>query len=221
MNIILKSHYPISLGFNCSVKHYLDRTFGPRETGTFDWLGTSMWALDLMFREDFAGAFDADKYTPMQILTTGRLVNTHPKYYIVAKHDNMDKTLYAKYQRRLSRLRETLTNTETKVLFIRLEEYRKHRIIYDQYKEYYAKDEVYYIKNLICFLGKQYPNLKFTFILISWTLNTDCVEHMGHKIIIIKAETELGCAWDSTKTLLDSVFTHHAKYLTEQLTEDT
>ena len=208
MNVLL----PISLGYNCYIKRYLD-SISSSETNLFDWLGTSMWGIYLLFQEDFKDAFNRDHYHFVKVTSTRRPVVTHDRYYIRVLHDDMT-TYTEKYLRRLERLKR-LFQTDRHLLFIRLEESQNARIMYDQYKDYYQHDELHYIRLLTEYLVTNYPNLQFSFIHIKPINEGEpeifTTKHLEHQIIQITTRTEF--VWDKCTTQLAEIFKGASKVL--------
>lgn len=190
-------YLPISLGYNCYVKRYID-TIWSGETNLFDWIGTSMWGILMLFQEDFKDAFERDFYSFVKITTERRPILTHNKYYIRVLHDEMD-TYTQKYLRRLERLKTILNtandNSDIHLLFIRLEESQYARIMYENYAEYYRHDELHYIKLLTEFLVTNYPKLQFTFAYIRPDTGTgtrsSIHDYLGHRIVEINTDIEI------------------------------
>jgi len=93
------------------------------------------------------------------------------------------------YERRIIRLKYLLSN-EKKVLFIRYEEPLKNRIMYNEYKEYYKKSELEYIKDYYNIIKNQYPNLNFQIIYLSQIHPTSYLKEFNLIILSFKKEKE-------------------------------
>jgi hypothetical protein len=203
----LEGYIPISLGYNCYIKRYLD-TIRSSETNLFDWLGTSMWGILSLFQADFKDAFDRSHYSLVKVTTTRRPIVTHNQYYIRVLHDDMN-TYTEKYLRRLERLKRLLDDDQTgHILFIRLEESQSARISYDHYKHHYQHDELHYMRLLVEYLVTNYPKLQFSFVYIKPSTGAvpeaTAFEHLGHRVVQISTGSEL--SWDKCTTQLAELF---------------
>lgn len=183
----------ISLGYNCFIKTYTNNISIKQETNFFDYIGISMWAINKLFENNFTNLFNEDEYENLKIMTDNLYAITNKQYYLRCIHEfknntninlikfNIDKTIDQKiiddvklqfntfkerYERRIIRLKDLLTK-EKKILFIRLEEIMKDRIIYDEYKSYFEKSELDYIIDYSKMIQINYPNLDFKIIYIS------------------------------------------------------
>jgi hypothetical protein len=152
-----------------------------------------MWAINKLFENNFTNLFNEDEYENLKIMTDNLYAITNKQYYLRCIHEfknntninlikfNIDKTIDQKiiddvklqfntfkerYERRIIRLKDLLTK-EKKILFIRLEEIMKDRIIYDEYKSYFEKSELDYIIDYSKMIQINYPNLDFKIIYIS------------------------------------------------------
>ena len=119
----MKNYKIYSLGYNCCVKRYIDTISKKGATNLFDYIGSSMWAINKLFENDFQDLFDINMYKNMEI-TPNYNVITNEKYYFRFLHDlkTMDnfKKFKESYERRIIRFKEDLNN-KNKILFIRLE----------------------------------------------------------------------------------------------------
>ena len=113
------------------------------------------------------------------------------------------------YERRIIRFKEDLDN-ENKILFIRLEESHKDRIIYDQYKEYLKKNELEYLKDYFIFLKTKFPFLNFKIIYISEIFETSILNY--YDILILKKNNEL-INWDNCIVILTNLFKEYKEII--------
>jgi hypothetical protein len=148
----------ISLGCNCSIKIFLNKIID-QPTNIFDWLGTPMWGINKFIDNNF-NLFNQEDYKKIQIFSenieyTHLICNT--KYYFKCIHDlptdsvinktnivhnkngeiikiNYFTNFINKYKRRVERFNEIL-NSNKLIVFIRLEECMKNKIIHEEYKE--------------------------------------------------------------------------------------
>jgi hypothetical protein len=176
-----------------------------QETNFFDYTGTPMWAINELITNNFTNFFDKNKYQEIQ--TKSSNINkyiTHIDYYIRFPHDirnynelnsNIFSDFCQKYKRRIIRLNDIL-NKNKKVLFIRTQEQMNNRILFEQHKEKYAKNELEYIINFSNIIKSKYPNLDFKILYLSETNKQDYLQEnniviIQHKIPIIFTNYEI------------------------------
>ena len=205
MNIFDK-YILLSLGSNCNVKKYIDTIKPNNPTQFFDYIGTSMWAINELIENDFTDIFNKDDFENMRTNTKYGNIVTNKKYYLRFLHDlkniDHDKTkVYTinnnihvckannfaeckdKYDRRRQRFIDILTSSN-KILFIRLEEDNRDRIIYDIYKDKLQKSELEYTFDLSNTLKRKYTSLDFMILVISF--NHDTTYYQEHNVIVLK-----------------------------------
>ena len=197
MDLYLKDFKIISLGYNCRIKMFTIDLKISQETNFFDYIGTPMWAINKLFEDDFSNVLNFNDYDLLTINSDLFVLTNKTYYIrvlhefnnksfpinnrlgpnlLISKEQlkkNTMREIYKtfnkfkdSYERRIIRLKSLLTN-EKKVLFIRYEEQKKNRIIYNQYKKYYEKSELEYIKDYYHIIRNQYPNLDFQIIYLS------------------------------------------------------
>uniref|UniRef100_A0A6C0E1T5 Papain-like cysteine peptidase n=1 Tax=viral metagenome TaxID=1070528 RepID=A0A6C0E1T5_9ZZZZ len=194
MNKFLKSFDKIiSLGSNCYIKMFLDSHLKKEETQFFDYIGTSMWSINELIKNDFQGLYDYKNFEKKHILNKGdKYIFTNNLYYVRFKHDfnqnfssnvndiKEDKKFLEfvnKYKRRQKRFMEIL-NSKENILFIRYEEDNKDRIKY-----YEEKDEIEFIYEFMKILKTINPNKKFFFILLS---HEKSLEDKDNNLFVVK-----------------------------------
>ena len=194
MNKFLKSFDKIiSLGSNCYVKMFLESQFKKEETQFFDYIGSSMWSINELLKNDFKGLYDYKNFEKKHILNKGdKYIFTNNLYYLRFKHDfkqNFNSNIndikedvkflefINKYKRRQNRFIQLLNNKET-ILFIRYEEDNKYRVKY-----YEKKDELEFIYEFMKILKTINQDKKFFFILLSHDKN---FEDKDNNLLVIK-----------------------------------
>jgi hypothetical protein len=127
---------PVSLGFNCSVARCIEllseRDGHFYERQVFDWLGTSMWAIVMLIKDEFRELLDKRllEYRKRYI-HTDELYPTNIKYDIPMLHEFEKRNsvrvreaelvpIVEKYQRRIARFNGLLRG-DKEIVFIRLE----------------------------------------------------------------------------------------------------
>jgi len=127
----------LSIGSNCYPKFFIKRILQPPygETELFDYIGTSMWAINSLLRHNFQNMLIDEEYALLPILTKGNPIVTNTRYYLRFRHDlktvNHAKSSIFKDKilRRVNRFKKIL-QTSRNVLFIRLQENMENRISY-------------------------------------------------------------------------------------------
>lgn len=201
----MENYKIISLGYNCFVKKYVDGKFGKFETNFFDNTGISMWAVNELFENDFSDLFNIEDYEKMEIIPRYS-VYTNKKYYLRCLHDLPDLSRFniykESYERRIKRLDDTIKNKN--ILFIRVEEHQKNRIIYDFYKEKFAKSELDYNKEFSNIIKNKYPNTKFKIIYISDIYDMQLFEDSN--LLVLKNSDKQPWNWANSYSKINTIF---------------
>lgn len=216
MNFIRSFDKIISLGSNCYVKMFLDSVKLKLQTQFFDYIGSSMWVINDLFKENFNDLFDGiDSLEKKRIMDSGddQYILTHKKYYLRFKHDfkqNFDseikenikpvdfKNVRDKYERRKERLIDILNDDEKTLLFIRYEEEQQDRIKYFEDK----KSEIEYIYEFIEIIKQKYPLKKFCILLLSHELEND---KRDENLIILKMIEKINVWTESPKKIRNTI----------------
>ena len=195
MKLLQKFDKIISLGSNCFIKMFVEHIGIHEETNYFDYLGSSMWAVNELFMKNtFSEIFDnKDDFVNMQIFDCGdKFLVTNQKYYLRFKHDFKQKyeiyrpnplTNFPKiklsYQRRHQRMMEYLRSTTKKFLFMRFAEDYKHRttIMKDE-------NELSLLIKLSNYFQETYKSLSFTIMFLSPSHDTQFLR--DERIVIIQ-----------------------------------
>lgn len=189
MTELLKSYDMVSLGATCSCKKYITIHIKKDMYQIFDYVGTSMWSIIELLKNDFAGLLDKDKLVKMNIRSQNELVWTNVTYYVRFLHDLMDakhinKTI-EKNERRIARFK-SLINQNKPLILLRLEESQKNRIRYEQYNKYLDKTEHEYVVELSKWL-KLNTKLKFRILYLG---TKDTHYDVVNNIIFIKTNID-------------------------------
>ena len=217
MDFILSFDKIISLGCKCYVKLFLDSIKHKSETQFFDYIGSSMWAINDLFKDDFSELFDngIDDIEKKKILYSGfdKYILTHKKYYLRFKHDFRQNCnsgikeniksedfnkVSEKYLRRKERLINILNEDKETLLFIRYEENQENRIKYFGDK----KSEIEYIYEFIDIIKQKYPLKKFCILFLSDTMEND---KRDENLIILKNLSRINIWTQSPKKIKNTI----------------
>ena len=218
----------ISLGSNCYNKIYLNKIGIKRETNYFDYIGTSMWAINELFiMNKFKDVFsNKDNFINMEILTTkeNRYIITNKQYYLRFKHEfnknNIDtyEKIKNSYERKYQRLFQYLTTLKN-ILFIRYEEEHHNRIIYKEYSEKYKHDELHYLKELSLYFKKTFPSLNFNIIFLTSNI-TDNKYLEDYNIMILYVENKSNIKWYNSHNDLKNIFNDNGDFIEKYIFND-
>jgi hypothetical protein len=142
----LSNYIPISLGYSCYPAMFItklglaDSKFYERYV--FDWLGTSMWSICKVMENDFADFVDRESLVERNhnslskecyiTNTKNNIIFLHDFHYLDTLTDEFVKGVRDKYARRIERFTSVLAS-EQRILFIRLERWRKDLINFPEY----------------------------------------------------------------------------------------
>ncbi len=110
-------------------------------------------------------------------------------------------------KRRITRFK-TILSTEKKILFMRLEEETKERIIYDKFKDKFIKTELDNILEFSNIIKNQYPNLNFKIIYISKLHESSIIDN----VIILKNNFD-NLIWDNCTESFNKIFNDNKNLL--------
>jgi hypothetical protein len=168
---------PISLGYNCHVKVYIDRIGESIERAyfhqPFDWIGTPMWAICEAIETDFSGFCDRSLITlrkrfadkPDEFLTHSQYIFSYIHDFGKNIHSISEekwKAVSEKYQRRIERWKTTLQSGKP-LLFIRLETDQANRIEYPEFER--EHDEKFYVEKFADLMKT--ASIPFTLLFLS------------------------------------------------------
>ncbi len=182
--------YPISLGFNCHVKVFIDM-LGEMDSTIykrlpFDWIGTPMWAICDLFKHNFQDFTKKEFYKVKPRFSNKEdLYLTHDKYDFVFVHDygktidTIPEEKYKKveedYKRRVLRFNAIL-NSPMKLLFIRLEQEIENRIeLPDKQKEH---EEYFYVEQFADLLKEKGHTFTILYLTTSQKTGFDKVRNI-------------------------------------------
>jgi len=131
MNTFFNTKYDkiISIGSNCYPKFFIKNILRPSygETELFDYLGTSMWSINALLRNDFQDMLIDKEYELMPILNDWGPIVTNKRYHLRFAHDlktvkDAESSVFkSKILRRVDRFKAIL-QTSKNLLFIRFQE---------------------------------------------------------------------------------------------------
>lgn len=166
MTSLLEKHKVVSLGCSCFCMKYISTHIKGQQYNIFDYIGTSMWSILELLKNNFDGLMDKENIKKIPIKHDYPSIHTNAKYYVRFLHERMDEknidiTINAN-ERRIQRFKSMLNNEGT-IIFLRFEESQENRIKYDEYNEYTKKPEHDYVLETSKWL-KNNTKLKFRII---------------------------------------------------------
>jgi hypothetical protein len=87
MDFYIKNYKIISLGYNCTIKGYLESFIKDEPTNLFDYTGSPMWGINNFFENNFSSLFNLEDYDYFHILKNDKKTVTNKKYYFRYKHE--------------------------------------------------------------------------------------------------------------------------------------
>lgn len=215
MTDLLKKYHMISIGATCSCKRYIAENIKKDMYQIFDYVGTSMWSIVELLKNDFDGLLSKEHIKMMQIKSVKESMYTNEKYYVRFLHDLMgerhiDKAI-EKNTRRINRFRELINGKES-IIFFRIEEIQEGRKLYDMYEKYTKYPELYYVIEMSRWL-KQNKTLKFRIIHFG-TNQTKYDE--DNNIIFINTDIN-NHGWDNCVKSMDAVMNDNRDVIEEGL----
>jgi len=217
----------ISIGYSCGPKIFLNEK-KKEEYLVFDYIGTSMWAINLLINNDFEDFLSINNIKKMQINENTKIY-TNEKYYIRFFHEidikmnELNKVyiqdLKEKYERRIARFNDLLNeyNTNNKILcFVRTQECVDGRIIYDEYKKYFEKSEYEHLCDFSTLIKTKYPTMKFIILYINYSENL--VFDKNNNIVSFK-KTKKQDTMVNFKILMENIFSKNIEYVNDCLSE--
>jgi hypothetical protein len=168
--------FPISLGFNCHVKVYIQMLGEIERIGymrqPFDWIGLSMCSLCQIVKSNYANFVSKDTLELRQrFVKDERQYMTNTKYNCVFMHDfgkntcNISDTQFTEieedYTRRVQRWKATIESGKH-ILFIRLEMDEKERVAYPGFSQEDDVNEKKYLEEFAQLMLEK--NIRFTIL---------------------------------------------------------
>lgn len=136
------------------------------------------------------------------------------KFLLIKKKTDIERNFSdfkSTCERRILRLKNIL-NEEKNILFIRLEESMKNRIIYNEYKDNFKKTELEYIKDYSNIIKLQYPNLNFKIIYISKLNQTNLIKE--YNLLVLNTDTDT-INWTNCVAKFKELFDTYSELLKE------
>jgi hypothetical protein len=215
MNEIFKHYKILSLGCNCYARLYLTSLKILQETHFFDYIGSSMWAINELIENNFEDCVNM-KFFKKLLIVEGKSMIINTKFYLRFPHDfkipgkfyNNDviREFQLKYKRRVERFERCLKN-EQKIVFIRIEESRD-RVKYEEYEDKMARREIEYVVEFVEILKRKYPGLWFKIIFISRVEETEMMDDVLvlHSDVVVE-EKEMGELMERNREMVE-IFLH-------------
>jgi len=196
----------ISLGANCYPKFFISKVLKPvsGETDLFDFIGASMWSINALLLNDFAGLDDHRNFALVPILEGEEPVVTNTKYHLRFKHDlanavDANKAVFKdKLARRVNRFKAGVTADS--VLFIRQQEDQIRRLPYSRSNA--LRSEAEELDEFIDILYMKYKCKKVVVIYINLDLDG---WNERHDILSVKID-RLDYEWATAHKVIQALF---------------
>lgn len=207
MTSLLKKYKVVSLGCSCLCIKYIFTHVKGEQYNIFDYIGTSMWSILELLKNDFDGLMKKENIKKIQIKNSGPSIYTNIKYYVRFLHERMDEKnidlTIKTNERRIQRFKSILEKGG-EVIFLRFEESQENRIKYDEYSEYNKKSEYYYLLETSEWLKK---NTKLKFMIIYLGSSPTKYDN-DNNIIFININTN-DYNWTNCEKLIDITLNNH------------
>lgn len=222
-----------SLGYNCYTKLYFNSKKMDQETQFFDYIGTSVWSIIDLLKNDFDGMFDKSNYKILNVMKSGdnQFLVVNEKYFIRCKHE-FKKTLDRKFdpeilneyeinkeelddfiekmKRRKERFMNMFTNNKS-LLFIRYEEDPTGRHDLKQFDEKFNLSYIDNLRILSDMFKKINPVKKIVILNISH--RHDITEHIKEYGIIKLRMRKRIDNWKKCVEDFEKVFSNEQKFI--------
>jgi hypothetical protein len=213
----------ISLGYICNVISYANSQKELKKNlkkGMFDRIATPMWALNELIKNDFEDFFLDENIKENQLFDQSKRKEWYDsKYYVRFLKTTSIERIRNILDEKKNNMVDLLKNETEPILFIRCAEIHKsdkmgQRIIFDQYKSQYSKEESEYVKEFSDILKSKYPNLKFKILYVNFEkVNSYDME----KQIITISTTESEFSQIEQPKVLKNIIEKNKAYIEEHL----
>ena len=221
-----KYSYAVSLGSSCFTRRFIEVCQMSDEYLFFDWIGSSMWAINELVQNRFEGIDQVQKYQPIVIKKSDeKKIITHKEFYLRFLHDfppfihargvrlyaepeknHLDQVIQ-KYRRRADRFLNVIKSLKA-ILFIRIEEEVSDRISYPKY----ALKQKNELQELFCFteqVRKLNPELDFQVLFFSKSFETK--RHEQENVFVVGHQVHLD--WQNCAGELTQLVKMHSEFL--------
>lgn len=144
----------ISLGYNCNPKCFINVIKEKSETQLFDWIGTTIWGINNLVKNNFSDILNEDKLTDYTF--DNYITSMNPKYFFRFYHQRIKQSenklsklfnfsISKQYERRIKRFID-LMESDNDIIFLVLEENLPNRIetLPEEAKEYFPSSNENY-----------------------------------------------------------------------------
>ena len=208
----------LSLGSNCYPKLFIEKIIKPPygQTELFDYIGTSMWSIHQLLKNDFVDMINNSYLQLQQTIEGEKPIVINTKYYLRFKHDlkevprTKDSEFHKKIKRRILRFKENSIQFD-KILFIRHQETQTKRIPFGIQQTQQTCSELEELRHVLDILQVRYNSKNVKVIYIN--LDTDGWNEK-HDIFSVKIDS-LDYDWKEAHTVIKTLF--EEKKVMEQL----
>lgn len=221
-----KYSYAVSLGSSCFTRRFIETCKMSDEYLFFDWIGSSMWAINELLQTRFKGIDQVEKYQPLEIKKSDeKKIITHKDFYLRFLHDfppfihargirlyvepekNHLQQVIQKYRRRADRFLNVIQNLKA-ILFIRIEEEVIDRISYPKYAQK-QKNELQELFRFTEKVKELNPELDFEVLFFSKSFETK--RHVQEHVFVIGHQVDID--WKNCAAELTQLVQLHSEFL--------
>jgi hypothetical protein len=149
MSNTLKKFKVLSIGTNCFGRKYIEKYIEPRELHVFDRIGTTMWSIVQLVKNDFDGLLDKNNFELTKIYENDVPIYVNQRYFAKFLHDDFsDKKINETaetYKRRIDRFKQSLKSNKF-IIFLRIQEWQVGQILNEECKKHNQKREYEYLE---------------------------------------------------------------------------
>ena len=207
----------ISLGYNCTIKRIISELFLIKaENNFFDYIGSTVWAINELLENNFANLFNKENYKNIQIyISQQNYYLTNIQYYLIFLHELDVNTVsfdnfFSRYLRKKERFYKIL-NSKKKFIFIRLEEPNDDLIIHKEYTDKFNVSEIEHLKKFSKIIKNKFEIKSFLIIYLTKTFQDNYDSE--NKILYINLDIYNDFNWDNCVEHAKNLFINKYDYI--------
>jgi len=217
MNKILKKYKVLSIGTNCFCRKYIEKYVEPRELHVFDRIGTTMWSIVELVKNDFDGLLDKNNFELTKIYENDKPMYVNQRYFTKFLHDDFSdkkiKETTETYKRRIDRFKQSLQSDKF-LIFMRIQEWQVGQILNEECKKHNEKTEYQYLEDFSEWLSSQ--QIQFRIIYIGQIENK---YDDKYKIICLNDKADQ-YVWATCEKSINSLLENNKDFIMKYLPQD-